>query len=195
MFAQAATVTQPNQSPAHRANEKISSCLSAGDYRGAIAECASVFGPGLGRFCFSLLGAQADAEEAVQETLMAAHKGLPNYRGDGSVKAWLFGIARRQCARLSERRKRNQHLHLVPDDVAGKSDTAEALALARRAMKVRAALSRLKPSEREALLLRFQAGLSYREIGAACAIEEAAARKRASRGLATLRKTLSKEEL
>ena len=51
----------------------------------------------------------------------------------------------------------------------------------------------LKPSERETLILRYQAELSFREIGEICGIEEATARKRASRGLQHLRKTLTHE--
>jgi RNA polymerase sigma-70 factor (ECF subfamily) len=36
-------------------------------------------------------------------------------------------------------------------------------------------------------LLRYEAGLSYREVGEACGVDEAAARKRVSRALARLR--------
>ena len=187
MLAQAHAVVETS--------DRLTALIERQDHRAVIAECARRFGPALGRFCLSLLGNQADAEEAVQETMLAAHRGLATWRRDGSLKSWLFGIARRQSARVSEKRKRAQHLQLVPDDVASSSDTEEELAAARRASRVRAALSRLKPSERDALLLRYQAGLSYAEIASACSIEEATARKRASRGLARLRKTLSGEDL
>ena len=188
MLAQAQVV-------ASESNPELQRLLEGQDYRGAIAICARTYGPALGRFCRSLLGSQSDAEEAVQETLLAAHAGLAGFRGDGSLKGWLFGIARRQCARVAERRKRAQHLQLVADEHPSDGDTEQELAAARRASRVRAALARLKPSERDALLLRYQAGLSYREIGSACSIEEATARKRASRGLARLRQTLSNEDL
>ena len=59
-----------------------------------------------------------------------------------------------------------------------------------RAEKVRDALEELKPSDREALLLRYEAGLSYREVGEVMASGEATARKRASRALARLRDVL-----
>ena len=59
---------------------------------------------------------------------------------------------------------------------------------------VRAALERLKPSERDAVVLRYDGGLAYREIGEACGIDEAAARKRVSRALARMR-TMLKDQL
>jgi RNA polymerase sigma-70 factor (ECF subfamily) len=187
MLAQAQAVAEPT--------DRIAIFIEKQDHRAAVAECARRFGPALGRFCFSLLGSQPDAEEAVQETLLAAFKGMASWRGEGSLKSWLFGIARRQAARVGERRKRAQHLQLVPDDLAAADDASAELDAARRASRVRAALARLKPSERDALLLRYQAGLSYAEIASACSIEEATARKRASRGLARLRQTLSPEEI
>jgi RNA polymerase sigma-70 factor (ECF subfamily) len=60
---------------------------------------------------------------------------------------------------------------------------------------VRDALEKLKPSEREALVLRFVADLSHREIAVACGLDEAAARKRISRALARLRSIVPTEEI
>ena len=64
----------------------------------------------------------------------------------------------------------------------------------RRAQLVRGALEELKPSDRESVVLRYQAGLSYREIGEVCGMDEAAVRKRTSRALAKMR-TLLKDEV
>jgi RNA polymerase sigma-70 factor (ECF subfamily) len=133
----------------------------------------------------ALLGSQADADEATQETLLRAHRGMASYRGEGSVKAWLCGIARHVCAHALETRRRGrQLLEVVPAP-----DEADEGEQARRqlARLLRDALSRLKPTEREALVLRYAADLSHREIAAACNIDEAAARKRISRALAHLR--------
>jgi RNA polymerase sigma-70 factor (ECF subfamily) len=63
--------------------------------------------------------------------------------------------------------------------------------LARRARQL---LDEIRPSEREALVLRFAAELSFRELGAACGIDEAAARKRVSRGLQRLRSLLNEDK-
>ncbi|MBW2461595.1 MAG: sigma-70 family RNA polymerase sigma factor [Deltaproteobacteria bacterium] len=156
--------------------------------------CAREHGAAVGRLCMAMLGDQAEAEETVQEALIAAHDAMASYRGDGSVRSWLFGIARRMCARRIETRvRRRNKLRLVhdaetpvgmPDDIAERH---------RRARKVREALENLKPSERDAVVLRYEAGLSYREIAVAVGIDEAAARKRASRALSRLRKYLKDE--
>jgi RNA polymerase sigma-70 factor (ECF subfamily) len=155
-----------------------------------VGRCAREHGATLGRLCMALLGSQADAEEAVQETLIAAHRGAAGWRREGTVKAWLCGIARHVCARMLEgRRRRNEKekgggMEVVPE---GAEDPRSAFAVKQRAKAVRAALEKLRPSEREALVLRYVAGLSHREIGEACQVDEATARKRVSRGLESMR--------
>src|SRR5690349_1816825 len=75
----------------------IQRLIAAGEHRDAIAGCARAYGTKLGRLCMAFTGSQAESEELVQETLLAAFDAFPQYRGDGTVKAWLFGIARRLC--------------------------------------------------------------------------------------------------
>jgi RNA polymerase sigma-70 factor, ECF subfamily len=144
----------------------------------------------IGRTCLALLGSQSEAEDALQETLLVALDGLEGFRGDGSLRAWLLSVARRRCARRLEARTRERDLGQrlpAPEATAGQ----ERASLARRA---RALLEQLRPTEREALVLRFAAELSFREVGQASGIDEATARKRVSRGLARLRSLLGEDE-
>ncbi len=176
-----------------RESDPLAELIHGGDHRAALAACARAHGAILGRLCMAMLGRQADADEAVQETLLAAHKAMAGYRGDGTVKAWLCGIARRVCARqLEGRRRQERPLEVVPADGA---DPHGAFATRQRARVVRAAMEQLKPSEREAVLLRYVADLSHREIAAACEVDEATARKRVSRALIRLRSVLGPEEV
>ncbi|MBI2897853.1 MAG: sigma-70 family RNA polymerase sigma factor [Deltaproteobacteria bacterium] len=176
-------------------SKAIEKLIGAGAHREAVAFCAREYGATLGRLCMALLGAQAEAEEAVQETLLAAHSGMASYRAEGTVKAWLYGIARRICARRLETRiRRERRLVLVHDADADAELPDDLLEARRRAERVRAALEELKPSERDALLLRYESGLSYREIGHACGLDEATARKRASRALEKLGDILGSKE-
>lgn len=178
------------------ARDPIEELVAAGRHREAVALCVREHGAAVGRLCMALLGSQPDAEEVLQETMLAAYAQMSSWRGEGSVRAWLFGIARRQCARRFERgaRERRGHLRVVPEP-AGEASPAVAMVATieatRRAQAVRAALAALRPSEREALVLRYQGELSFREIAELCGIDEAAARKRASRGLARLRTALA----
>ncbi len=161
--------------------DEIQSLLASGRYREAVAACARTHGAVLGRLCMALLGSQADADEATQETLLRAHRAMATYRGEGSIKAWLCGIARHVCAHMLETRRRGREvLELVPVH----DDTRDVFAHARA---IRSALAQLKPTEREALVMRYVADLSHKEIALACNLDEAAARKRISRALARLR--------
>jgi len=179
--------------PMEPSPDPIALLIQEGRHRDALAECVRTHSAVLGRLCMALLGSQADADEAAQETLLRAHRGMASYRGEGTVKAWLCGIARHVCAHALETRRRGrQLLEVVPSpDEAG----ADELARRQHARLLRDALSRLKPTEREALVLRYVADLSHREIAGACNIDEAAARKRISRALARLRTVLPHELL
>jgi RNA polymerase sigma-70 factor, ECF subfamily len=170
--------------------------IARGSYRDALAMCARLHGQAIGRLCMALTGSQAEADELVQETLLLAHDSFASYRGDGPLRAWLLTIARRVCARHVETRTRHARLRLVHSmtEIAttrGHAEAPEDIALAREdAARARRALETLKPSERDAILLRYEAGLSYRDVGVACGIDEASARKRVSRALARLREVM-----
>jgi RNA polymerase sigma-70 factor (ECF subfamily) len=66
--------------------------------------------PVLYRRAYRLLGNQADAEDAVQDALLAAYKHLSQFRGDARMSTWLTAIVI-NCARM-QLRKRSRHLHV-----------------------------------------------------------------------------------
>ncbi len=170
--------------------DPITLLLQQGQHREALAACARTHGTVIGRLCMAMLGSQADADEATQETLLRAHRAMATYRGEGSIKAWLCGIARHVCAHMLETRRKGRaiaELVTVPDTDTGR----EHVATRQRARAIRDGLAHLKPSERDILVLRFVAGLSTREIGMATNLDDAAARKRISRALARLRTVVS----
>ena len=62
------------------------------------------FGELVGRYrrelqvhCYRILGSALDAEDALQETLLAAWQGLAGFEGRSSLRVWLFQIATRRC--------------------------------------------------------------------------------------------------
>jgi RNA polymerase sigma-70 factor (ECF subfamily) len=141
----------------------------------------------------ALVGSAAEADDLVQETLLDAHAGFGGYRAESTLRSWLYAIARRKCARHLERTtRRHAKLRLVHDSERG--DTEELLAQRERAERARNALAKIRPSEREALVLRYVGDLSYREVGEACGIDEGAARKRVSRAIAKLREAVGARE-
>lgn len=171
----------------------IEAMIAKGQHREALGRCARSYAAPLGRLCMAFTGSQAESEELVQETLLAAFDAFPQFRAEASVRAWLFGIARRICGRHMEvRSRREARLRLVHDVSRGR-DAGEIALERERAERARVALAKLKPSEREAVVLRYEGELSFRELAMACGVDEAAARKRVSRALARLRADLGEE--
>lgn len=173
-----------------RVDAQIAEIIAARDHRAALRLCACHHSAAIGRLCMALVGSQAEAEDLVQETLLDAHDAFDTWRGEGTLRAWLFAIARRKCARYLERRVRHSsRLRLVHD--AERQPEADHVLLEReRAEAARAALATLRPSEREALVLHFVGEQSFRDVAQACGIAEAAARKRVSRALCKLREAV-----
>lgn len=66
--------------------------------------------PDVLRLAMSLLDDPGDAEDAAQETFIAAAAGLDGFRGDSKIKTWLFGIAINICR--TQRRKQARRIRL-----------------------------------------------------------------------------------
>jgi RNA polymerase sigma-70 factor (ECF subfamily) len=62
--------------------------------------------------CYRMLASVHDAEDALQDALLAAWKGLPGFEGRSSLRSWLYRISTNACLRLVERRPKRV---LTPD--------------------------------------------------------------------------------
>ena len=95
---------------------------AAGDER-AYAELIEPHRRRLHAHCYRMLGSAHDAEDAVQETLLRAWRGLSSFRGRSSLRSWLYTIATNVCLRAIERRPGR----VLPVDYGPPSDPHEPL--------------------------------------------------------------------
>jgi RNA polymerase sigma-70 factor (ECF subfamily) len=71
--------------------------------------------------CYRMLGSVHDAEDALQEALLRAWRGLPRFEGRSSLRSWLYTIATNTCLNLIERRPKR----VLPIDYAPAADPHE----------------------------------------------------------------------
>ena len=68
--------------------------------------------------CYRMLGSVPDAEDAVQEALLRAWRGLSRFEGRSSLRSWLYKIATNACLKTIERRPKR----VLPIDYAPAAD-------------------------------------------------------------------------
>ena len=84
----------------------------------AYAQLVAAYRAELHAHCYRMLGSPADAEDAVQEALVQAWRGMPAFERRASVRRWLYAIATNSCLKIIERRPR----HIVPVDYGPAAD-------------------------------------------------------------------------
>jgi RNA polymerase sigma-70 factor (ECF subfamily) len=150
----------------------------------------------------------SDVEEArdlTQETFLRAFQSIDRFRGDASLKTWLYRIAINQARnrwRWWRRRRRDatvsldatgdhQEQPLAATLPSKNSPSPEQETLSReREGRLREALTRLRHSYREAVILRDVEGFSYEEIAQMLQISIGTVKSRISRGRVELRRQL-----
>ncbi len=127
----------------------------------------------------------ATCEDVASTVFTTALAQLPRFRGEGSFAGWLFQIAR-NAVRDVQRKPLDAPL---PDEVAGSEPDAEERFLAReRAVQLHTLIRMLEPEQQHLLALRYGAGLSFDEIGAAVGTAPGTVRVRMHRILEQLRR-------
>jgi RNA polymerase sigma-70 factor (ECF subfamily) len=130
----------------------------------------------LGRFLYASGASTSDVDDLVQETFYRAFRGLDGWRGEGSLRSWLFTIGGNLLRDEFRKAKGRKMLPLEDRDVADHADPDADLAASEAEERVRQGLARLPRLQREVFLLRVQQGSAYEEIAAVLGTTPGAAR-------------------
>ena len=132
------------------------------------------------RFLVASVGPQ-EADDCLQETLIAALRAYPRLRPGSNVRAWMLTIARNKALDSHRARVRRPLPVGAPDseDAAEQGDGPDA--------ELWTAVRALPPKQRAAVVMRYVNDLSHREIAAVLGCSEAAARRSLHEGLTKLR--------
>ncbi len=132
------------------------------------------------RFLVAQIG-MPDADDCFQETFIAALRSYPTLRDAGNLRGWLLTIARRKVIDMRRAASRRPLLvDALPE--RGEPDRREI------DEGIWDSVRALPPKQRQAVLLRYAADHTFRDIAQSLSISEDAARQNAHEGLTKLRK-------
>ena len=130
----------------------------------------------LARYVVSL-GERGEVDELVQDTFVRAFTSIDAFRGESTLRTWLFTIARRLVLdRRRAARRQPDRVSVADDDAITEYDALDGVVAQETEQRVRAAVQRLTPTQREVFSLRVSEGLSYRDIAEVVGSTEGAAR-------------------
>lgn len=129
------------------------------------------YGDMLYRLCLVALGSRADAEDAVQDTLLRYLQKAPAFASREHEKAWLLRVAANRCRDL--RRFRLRHPHTGLEEVAGRC---------------------AEPGDRAVLLLHYVEGYSTGQIAPMIGRTPSAVKMRLQKGRKLLEQAYGREE-
>jgi RNA polymerase sigma-70 factor (ECF subfamily) len=170
--------------------------------------------------CYRILGSVADAEDALQETLVTAWRSLRQFEGRASVRTWMYRIATTRCLNILRSASRRPAMTLPPgveppepsrlgevvwlepypdlllEELPDASAGPEARYEAREAMSVAfvTALQLLPPRQRAALILRDVLDFAASEVAAMLDTTEQSVTSALKRARATLSRELPSED-
>ena len=162
---------------------------------GAVEELLALHEHKVFRFGLRMCGNEEEAREVLQETMLAAFRGLSGFRGEARLSTWLYQVARGYCikGRRKDAGEPAQHEALeaagaIAAPEAGPDLTAHAREIGEA---LHAAILALPEPLREAVILRDVEELDGEEAARVLGLELPALKSRLHRGRVELRKHLA----
>jgi RNA polymerase sigma-70 factor, ECF subfamily len=169
--------------------------LARGDRRLAITVLAGLYEDVVYAYCARMLRDPLRAEDVLQQVFLQAHRDVGDFASRGTLRGWLLGITHNRCLDAIKAGKRLASR--IEDDEAAvekaadeSPDPMERVDQGRRVRALEGCLKELSPEVRMTVLLRFQLGLSYAEIGDILGARAGTLQQRVARALPALRACL-----
>lgn len=145
------------------------------------------------RRCRAYLHNHDDAEDAAQETILRAYRGIQSFKGDASFRTWLFAIADNQCHTLVAKRRK----HVLSDHLSALIDLHEQIRRegdqldSEMQREIQRAINTLPAASRDVVLLRFFKDMALEDIAATTGLSLSATKMRLYRALEQLGRYLT----
>ena len=148
------------------------------------------------RFAKSIVGNQADGEDAMQESILKAYEKIDTLRSRRKFKAWIFQILANECYQILRSRKRQEptdpfefsqqeHLYDFNDDWAADIETGDG--------KILSYILKMPKQHQEVLILYYYDEFSTKEIAKILDIPQGTVKSRLARGRKQLKDLLEME--
>ena len=159
---------------------------------GAFEQLVRAHTPAMYASALRTTGSRELAEEAVQDAWLSAWVHLAGFRGDSSVRTWLFRIVITKALNALRRPVRTVPIERVPEPPV---DSAEHhVEVAERVHAVRRAVAALPERQRDAVVLRDLEGLSYLDVSTALGCSVASVKSALHRGRGALATALAEHD-
>lgn len=158
----------------------------------AMQECIRVYGNVVWRMTRQFSAEREEAEDLVQEVFTAVWRSAKRFESDKwSELAFIATIARRRMIDWGRRRGRRPQMQSLqePSEICSR-DESSAPELADEMTRVRAALERLRPEQRQVLELCLMHGLTRHEVAERTGLALGTVKSHARRGLMRVRELL-----
>lgn len=212
---------EPAQGDAYTARDRESSgesgSVSAGererllelirvDQRAAFDEIFEKYNSMVFHLAYRILGDREEALDVSQEIFLTIFRKMNRFRGDSSVKTWIYRIAvnrasnrfrwwncirRRGTVSLDEHLSKEKDFVLSQTLEAGGDSPEESLLLRERRAELQNSLLQLPLNQRVAVVMRDLDGMSYEEIAGATQVSLGTVKSRISRGREELKRHLN----
>jgi RNA polymerase sigma-70 factor (ECF subfamily) len=179
-------------------DRELLDAVRAGD-RGALERLLARHQAAVYRFGAKMCRDEEDAKDVLQETMIAAVRSIPEFRGTSAVSTWLYAIARSFCIKKRRTSKfapeRMESLEAQPEQAARVVDarrSPEDDAAGRQLRSaLEAAISELEPMYREVLVLRDVEGPSAAEVAEITGASVEAVKSRLHRARTAVRERIA----